>query len=112
MPLIILGIIVVVGGLILALSHFKPKIGRRLRGGYSGFGFGGFDGLGALQDENNAFKMPFDEGLNPTQNAEGGVEGQGDSTFSDHDDNGKVLFIFGNGEREERPSGDDGDQNK
>jgi len=103
MPLIILGIIAVGGGLFLVLSHLKPAIGRRLRGGYHGFGFGGFDGFGALQDGDlqKGFH-PQEEPVPPAQ------EGGGSFDFSDEDD-GKVLFIFGNGEQEERsPDKDDG----
>jgi len=106
MPLIILGIIVVVGGAILALSHFKPDIGRRLRGGYGGFGFGGFDRFGAMQD-GNGFKMPFDE--DPSAQPPAGGENTGEVTpnHEGRSDDGKVLFIFGSGEREERSLNED-----
>ena len=100
MPLIILGIIVVGGALFLILSQIKPRKGRRLRGGYNGFGFGGFDGLGALQNEDNA-NMPA-EG-DPANN------GAGDGASGSRDDDGKVLFIFGSGEREERSLNEDDD---
>jgi len=110
MPLIILGIIVVVGALILVLSHFKPAIGRRLRGGYNGFGFGGFDGLGAMQDGNNNFKMPFEDGMNPQPNADDANAGGAPQASDNRSDDGKVLFIFGSGEREERSLNEDDDQ--
>jgi len=110
MPLIILGIIVVGGALFLVLSHFKPAIGRRLRGGYGGFGFGGFDGLGALKDENNQFKMPFGEDAASQANPEGENTGDTASASHDHSDDGKVLFIFGSGEREERSLNEDDDK--
>jgi len=110
MPLIILGIIVVGGALFLVFSNFKPAIGRRLRGGYGGFGFGGFDGLGAMQDENNHFKMPFDNGFGPEQGEEG-EKPAGEAPVSENrSDDGKVLFIFGSGEREERSLGEDDDK--
>ena len=103
MLLVILGCIIGGGALFLILSQRKPKEkgGRRLRGGYSGFGFGGFDGLGALQQEDSNINMPSDA-MDP-------LSGAGDGA-GEPDDSGKVLFIFGNNEREERPL--DGDDNQ
>jgi len=95
MLLVILGLIVVGGAAFLIFSQFKPAVGRRLRSGYHGFGFGGFDGFGALQDENYMFK---DASEFTTAGSEDGTEGADDG----HDDDGKVLYIFGSGEREER----------
>jgi len=112
MPLIILGIIVVGGALFLVLSHFKPDIGRRLRGGYGGFGFGGFDRLGAIQDENNKFKMPFDGEAPPEAGAEGEQTGDAAQASENRTDDGKVLFIFGSGEREERSLNENGDKDE
>ena len=112
MLLIILGLIIGGGALFLILSQRKPKDkgGRRLRGGYHGFGFGGFDGLGAMQDENSGFKMPFEDAMNPQAGAENNPTNAAAGGPVDSDESGKVLFIFGSDEREERPL--DGDGNK
>jgi len=113
MPIIILGIIVVGGALFLILSKFKPNIGRRLRGGYGGFGFGGFDGLGAMQDGNSPFKMPFGEEEQPPVNPEGDPASTSNKpVIPDRDDSGKVLYVFGSGEREERSLGEDDKQDE
>ena len=106
MPLIILGLIVVVGALFLVLSHFKPAIGRRLRGGYHGFGFGGFDGLGAFQGPASDSDAPAENEPPSSANTDG-------STMGDRrDDDGKVLFVFGRGEREERSLDEDDGKDK
>jgi len=113
MPIIILGIIVVGGALFLVLSHFKPKIGgRRLRGGYNGFGFGGFDGLGAMQDGNNSFKMPFEDMMQPPAEEGGEAQGTPGATTTERSEDGKVLYVFGSGEREERSLGEDDKQDE
>ena len=123
MPLIILGLIVVVGGLFLIFSHFKPAIGRRLRGGYHGFGFGGFDGLGAFQGGEAEPGAPAENGQ-PGAAGEGGSAGEGGAAGESgaaggagasegtRQDDGKVLFVYGSGEREERSLDKDGKQNE
>lgn len=112
MLLVILGLIVVGGALFLIFSQFKPAIGRRLRGGYHGFGFGGFDGLGAFQDENNSFKTPFGDNAEVPNEADGNAESHDADEQNTRDDEGKVLFIFGSGEREERSLNEDDDKDK
>ena len=99
MPLIILGIIVVGGALFLVLSTIKPAIGRRLRGGYHGFGFGGFDGFGAVR-EGAQVDVVQDEEQPSSERADGASMGE------TKDADGKVLYIFGSGEREERTLGE------
>jgi len=108
MPLIILGIIVVGGGLFLLISNLKPAIGRRLRGGYNGFGFGGFDRFGALQNPGQEPGPTVEVGQAP--DAQPKDEKAGDN--KDKDDDGKVLFVFGSGEREERSLDEDDKHDK
>ena len=118
MLLIILGLIIVGGALFLILSSKKFKLpsGRRLRGGYNGFGFGGFDGIGALQDGDGSFKMPFEDGASPQAGAENNPAGTEEGTQvkygDDSGDDGKVLYIFGSNEREERPLDEDDNQDE
>jgi len=99
--IVLLGLIVVGGALFLILSQVKLPKGRRLRGGYGGFGFGGFDGLGALQDGQTGVSM--NDGDAPAEQA--GQEAA-------DDDDGKVLYIFGTGDREERSLNEDDDQDE
>jgi len=106
--IVILGIVVVGGALFLILSNVKFPKGRRLRGGGYGFGFGGFDGFGAFQDGNQI--VPFGDGQQPEPGqGEGEAGAQGDG---DREDDGKVLFIFGSGEREERSLNEDDEQDE
>jgi len=117
MLLIILGLIIVGGALFLILSSKKFKLpsGRRLRGGYNGFGFGGFDGIGALQDGDGSFKMPFEEGAGSQAGAENNPVGTEEGTqvrYGDDSGDGKVLYIFGSNEREERPLDEDDNQDE
>jgi len=97
--IVLLGLIVVGGALFLILSQVKLPKGRRLRGGYGGFGFGGFDGLGAFQDGHSDVSMNDGDPQAPA-NAEENAGDRGE-------DDGKVLFIFGSGEREERSLDED-----
>jgi len=105
--IVILGIIVVGGALFLILSNIKLPSGRRLRGGGYGFGFGGFDGFGAFQEGNQI--VPFGDDQQPPGEGGEGAQGEGGA---DGDDDGKVLFIFGSGEREERSLNEDDKQDE
>ena len=98
MPLIILGLIVVLGASLLIYYQLGPKVTSRLRSGQGLFGsvFGG-------QGENQA-NFNNAGGDTDMPDAEAGQEGVGKG----EDDDGKVLFIFGDGEREERMLGEDG----
>ena len=87
MPLVILGLIVVLGAALLIYYQLGPKVTLRLRGRS---GFGGFGGADADADKTDEKK---------SETAETGIE----SPAIDTADKEKVLFIFGDGEREERP---------
>ena len=98
MPLVILGLIVVLGGALLIYYQLGPKVTKRLNSGPNFFSslFGGQEGNpGGFQNAEDDANAP-DAGAGQT-GAEKGLE-----------DDGKVLFIFGDGEREERSFGEDG----
>ena len=97
MPLVILGLIVVLGGALLIYYQLGPKITRRLSGGQGVFSsvFGGQD--------DGPKAAPHDE--DPAEDEAETGDGQTGTEKVD-DDDGKVLFIFGDGEREERPLGE------
>ena len=134
MPLIILGLIVILGACLLIYYQLGPKVTKRLGGGIgsgsgSGGGSGGFGGLGGLgalfgmQDPNaqnpNAQGPGFSQGAGagPGQGSAGGDggftanEAEPDGKTGDESD-GKVLFIFGDGERVERTLDGDDDKEK
>ena len=91
MPLIILGLIVVLGAALLIYYQLGPKVTLRLKSGFGGFGGG--PGAGSAADE---------------AEAQGEAQQAGSGAKSEPDDE-KVLFIFGDGAREERPlHNDDG----
>ena len=98
MPLIILGLIVVLGACLLIYYQLGPKVTRRLKSGQSIFGsvFGSQDG-----NSGNFYAAGAET---DTPEADAGQDGAGKG----EDDDGKVLFIFGDGEREERLLGEDG----
>ena len=101
MPLIILGLIVVLGVALLIYYQLGPKVTLRLKSGKGGmFGSGGFGGY----SEGDA----PDSDLNAEENTD---SADANNTGAGGGD-GKVLFIFGGGEREERPINEDDEKDK
>ncbi|MDR3364651.1 MAG: hypothetical protein LBS91_06880 [Clostridiales Family XIII bacterium] len=91
MPLVLLGLIVVVGGCLLIYYQFGPAISRRL-----GTGGGGYaDGFRRSPEGRARYGSAGGEA------ADGGSEP--DEKLYETSADGKVLFVFGGGEREERP---------
>ena len=104
MPLIILGLIVILGACLLIYYQLGPKVTLRLKSGFGGFaGFGG------------ASPAPGDEAPAEGQGGEGagGAAGPGAADSPEvpfrraaesgrGPDSEKVLYVFGDGEREER----------
>jgi len=104
MPLIILGLIVVLGACLLIYYQLGPKVTLRLKDKLSGFaGFGGFGGFDAEQPgttdgvdgANESGGAPSDPGVAEVKSLRG--ESEGDAL-----NNKKVLYVFGDGECEER----------
>ena len=91
MPLIILGLIVVLGGALLIYYQLGPKVTLRLK---SGFGGGG----PFASAPNEA------EGEKATESETGADAGEKQEKEEDE----KILYIFGAGEREERSLRKDG----
>ena len=90
MPIIILGLIVVLGAALLIYYQLGPKVTLRLKKNRSEYG-GGFGGYSEDNPQDGDFNSDgVQDDANPT-----------------HVDDGKVLFIFGDGEREERPISED-----
>ena len=93
MPLIILGLIVVLGGCLLIYYQLGPKVTMRLKG------------AGSLGE------APADE----TNEAAGGptvaaAEGTGEKAAETPRRVEKVIYVYGDGEREERTLSSDDDQ--
>ncbi|MCL2111497.1 MAG: hypothetical protein FWH32_04475 [Clostridiales bacterium] len=86
MALIILGLIVVLGGCLLIYYQLGPKVTMRLKGGFGNI-FGGPAADGEIVD------------VDP-------VTTYRDEPVSD----GKVIYVFGDGAREERPLREDDGQ--
>jgi len=104
MPLIILGLIVILGGCLLIYYQLGPKVTLRLKNKLSGLGgFGGFGGFGA-QDETAGGAEGADAGQEGAQANPGDAEAKSwrSEGESETPDNKKVLYVFGDGEREER----------
>ena len=100
MPLIILGLIVVLGAALLIYYQLGPKVTLRLRGNRDSSGGG--PGGGAPDTSTEA---DGDANADPAQ----------ESAKSKTPEDEKVLYVFGDGEREERPlreEGDSDDQSK
>ena len=92
MPIIILGLIVVLGACLLLYYQLGPKVTLRLKKSLGLFG-GAEDGPGAAG------------GSEAKEGQVAGAEGQSKASGDD-----KVLYIFGDGGREERPLRGDGGQ--
>jgi len=88
MPLIILGLIVVLGAALLIYYQLGPKVTLRLKNRRGAFG-------GGYEDDD----MPMGD-----IDAE---DEEGVGSARENRDDGKVLFIFGDGESEERPIRED-----
>ena len=97
MPLVILGLIVVLGGALLIYYQLGPKVTKRLNSGSNFFS----SIFGAPQG--NAAQSQYADAEAGAPDADAGQAGAG----NDADGDGKVLFIFGEGAREERPVGED-----
>jgi hypothetical protein len=90
MPLIILGLIVVLGAALLIYYQLGPKVTLRLKNRRGAFGSG-------YEDDMPVGDMDMDD-----------EDGMGsDMGARENRDDGKVLFIFGDGESEERPIRED-----
>ena len=100
MPLIILGLIVILGGCLLIYYQLGPKITLRLKGGRNIFG-SGESGVYEAADTENADETAKVE--NEGAAADAGQDNVKPQKIKDD----KVLYIFGNGEREERSFRDD-----
>ena len=94
MPLIILGLIVVLGVVLLIYYQLGPKVTTRLKNRRGAFG-------GGYEDDMPPGDMDADE--------DGMGSGMGER---ENRDDGKVLFIFGDGESEERPIREDGGEDE
>lgn len=101
MPLIILGGIVVVGGLLLLYFQLGPKITQRLKGGTADFTAKANEWFGE-----EPFRTEGSDSADAAADGDDVADGAGKTRKSVADDDGKVLFIFGGGEREERPLND------
>jgi hypothetical protein len=97
MPLIILGLIVVLGAALLIYYQLGPKVTLRLRSRQSGFG-----GFGGAPEDDASADVPGDEGSRESTDSDLAEDGKKAS-----ESDGKVLFIFGDGESEERPIRED-----
>ena len=110
MPLIILGLIVVLGGCLLIYYQLGPKVTLRLKSGFGGMGGADAGGADAGAGADGAQGAPGDAG---GADAKGGAAspGSGDAGGKAGADEGeKVLYVFGDGEREERPLRGSGDE--
>ena len=95
MPLVILGLIVVLGVAFLIYYQLGPK-SDRLKGGLGslfGFGGGGGDSSPSTSDS--------PDGEDASENED--VDISGEKSVKSLTGDEKVLYIFGDGEREERP---------
>jgi len=95
MPLIILGLIVVLAVVLLVYYQLGPKVTTRLKSRRGAFG-------GGYEDD-----MP--PGDMDAEGEDGMGSGMGER---ENRDDGKVLFIFGDGESEERPIREDGGEDE
>jgi hypothetical protein len=99
MPLIILGLIVVLGAALLIYYQLGPKVTLRLKGANK---FGA-----AASDDDDGAEAGDGEDLDDLDAdfAAGTADGKEKKAEDE-----KVLYIFGDGERMERPLKSDGDQ--
>lgn len=109
MPLIILGLIVILGGCLLIYYQLGPKVTQRLGGKFGGWTSGGAaaeTGVPVETKTEETGNRHFEGGdagdEDPDQSAGGeavkdGGEDSGEDACKD-----KVVFLFGNGKREER----------
>ena len=102
MPLIILGLIVVLGAALLIYYQLGPKVTLKLKNARGG-GFGGFGGNDEMDSEDASAQA---------KDQTDGDSGEQDNAEKKDNSDGKVLFIFGDGEREERPIREDDDKDK
>ena len=115
MPLIILGLIVILGGCLLIYYQLGPKVTLRLKNKLSGFaGFGGFGGVDAEQRETTEGTESANEESDAAPSDSGGAEvkslrGEGEGEALN---NKKVLYVFGDGECVERSLRDNDGQDE
>ena len=110
MPIIILGLIVILGGALLIFYQLGPKVSLRLKGSGIFGGFGGGESAGA--DEGAA--EPYDADAMAGEDAgEAGADAEpveikptiiNDDGVPRHDGKkpAKVIYVYGDGEIEER----------
>jgi|GEM_PF-3292345 len=95
MPLVILGLIVILGGCFLIYYQLGPKITLRLKGARGAFSPGQSD---AYADADAGSPEDEADSENDGAGEETGPEAEKPQKIKDD----KVLYIFGDGEREER----------
>ena len=107
MPLVILGLIVVLGVVFLIYYQLGPKATDRLKSGLSDI-FGGVFGGGGGAAAGSA-----PAGAAPTEGGSESAGASGPQEVKSLPSEEKVLYIFGDGAREERPlDGDEGNDDK
>jgi len=95
MPLIILGLIVVLGAALLIYYQLGPKVTLKLKNARGGGGFGGFGAYNGDDAGQNAENGDSEQAVSDSDMREAVKKSDGNE--------GKVIFIFGDGESEERP---------
>ena len=111
-PLIILGLIIVLGGALLIYYQLGPKVTLRLKSSLGGFGAGIFGGGEAPAPEAAEAEV-VQEGAAEVDSEQVAPEiNISEAGKKSADNEGKVLFIFGDGETEVRPIREDGEKDE
>ena len=115
MPLFILGAIVVLGGCLLLYYQLGPKVTLRLKSGL--FGGGPAAAAEDPKPEEATGGEAEPEAVSETETAEGSEDDKGSETLKAVPPRNqsktveKVIYVYGDGEREERTlSGNDGQE--
>ena len=109
MPLVILGLIVVLGVVFLIYYQLGPKTTDRIKSGLSDI-FGGIFGGGGGAAGGGMAPGAGDAGASAEGGPGGADQATGQQAVKSLPSEEKVLYIFGDGAREERPL--DGDEGK
>jgi hypothetical protein len=99
MPLVILCLIVIVGGLLLLYYQLGPKVSRRIGDGFSDLR----DRLNPIMGGNESESERAGGNTDGQSTGDSGKSSEKKDVEGEKEDDGKVLFVYGGGECEERP---------